>query len=128
MSLKPPAWKIILLAAALGPPIGTALLLVPFGGLKWEHAWSIVVMGYGFGFVPSLLGGTLFAALRHKLGSGYWCAGLCGGAATAICATAMLQTKAWLGIMYLTGFAGVLPALGVRLLLHRWFPEGPEAT
>jgi hypothetical protein len=85
-------------------------------------------MGYGFGFVPSLLGGTLFTALRHNLGSGYWCAGLCGGVATAICAAAMLQTKAWLGIIYLTGFAGVLPALGVRLLLYRWFPEGPKAT
>lgn len=126
LALQPPAWKIMLFAVAFGPPIGVAFLMVPFWVRSWEEVWFVLLMGYLFGFVPSIIGGTLFAALRRYLGSGYRCAGACGGAATAI--SAMLFTMSPSAIIYIAGFAGVFPALATRFLAQRWFPPQRETT
>jgi hypothetical protein len=129
LALQPPAWKITLFAVALGPPTGAAFLLVPFWVRSWEEGGFILLMGYLFGFVPSVIGGALFAALRRYLGSGYRCAGVCGGAATAISAMLFSKTGMWpSAIIYIAGFAGVFPALGTRFLAQRWFPPQHETT
>lgn len=127
LARQPTAWKVILFAVAFGPPIGVIFLLVPFWVRNWEDVGFILLMGYLLGLVPSLIGGALFAALRPYLGSGYWCAGFSGGTATAICAILLLGTSTWpSAIIYLAGFAGVLPALGARLLAQRWFSAAQD--
>jgi hypothetical protein len=130
--LKPHAWQIILFAAAVGPLIGMLLLLLPFWVRSWEAARALLAMGYLFGLVPSVVGGVLFSILRFRFGSGFRCAGFCGGCATALCAVVVAYSKqgTFSGleifsspIFYITGLCGVLPALGTRLLAQYLAPN-----
>jgi hypothetical protein len=131
--LKPPAWQIILFAAAVGPLLGMLLLLVPFWVRSWEAAGVLLTMGYVVGLVPSVVGGVLFSMLRHRFGSGFRCAGFCGGCATALCAACAMaysRAGAFSGpeilsspMVYIIGICGALPALGTRLLAQYLAPN-----
>lgn len=96
------------------------LLLLPFWVRSWEAARTLLAMGYVFGLVPSVVGGVLFSILRYRFGSGFRCAGFCGGCATGLC-EAVAAYPGGLEIFssaffYMTGICGVLPALGTRFL------------
>lgn len=130
--LKPPAWQIILFAAAVGPLLGILLLLLPFWVRSLEAAGVLLATGYVLGLVPSVMGGVLFSILRYRFGSGFRCAGFCGGCATAFCAVVVAQSKqgTFSGlemfsspIFYFSGICGVLPALGTRLLAQYLAPN-----
>lgn len=130
--LKPPAWQIILFAAAVGPLFGMLLLLVPFWVRSWEAVRVLLAMGYVFGLVPSVVGGILFSILRYRFGSGFRCAGFSGGCATALCAAVVAYSKQgpFSGlemlsspIFYIAGICGVFPALGTRLLAQYLAPN-----
>jgi len=109
------------------------LLFVPLWLRSWELAGFLLAMGYAFGLVPSITGGMLFSILRYRFGSGFRCAGFCGGCATAVCAAcavAYSKQGAFLGleilsspIIYVAGIGGVLPALGTRLLAQYLAPN-----
>jgi len=101
------------------------LLLLPFWVGSWEALWTLLAMGYVFGLVPSVVGGGLFSILRHRFGSGFRCAGFCGGCATALCAVATSSGLELFSsaMFYIAGICGVLPALGTRLLAQYLAPS-----
>lgn len=108
--------------------MGMALILLPFWAASLEDLVFLLGMGYWAGLGPAVLGGVLFAVLRRWFGSGYTCAGACGGLATALSLVVAVgvETSPML-LFYAAGFAGILPALGTRLLAQRFFPAQPQA-